>query len=409
VTVGSAHPLHAQSRRANLALALLLGVTQTIGYGTLYYAFGVVAPLMQADTGLSLTAIYGVFSLSMLASGLAAPAIGRLFDRHNPAVVMAAGSLAAGAALAAWSMVPGTVAFVVLLLAVQTASILVLYEAAFVVAAHYAAAGTARRTITGITFIAGFASTIFWPLTQWLTTAADWRGIYLAYAGMQVFICFPLHLLIWFRLQPVIIAVDDAEGSRTELGSVEDPDLRRRIMPLLLAGFAANAFVISAVHMHLIGLLAAIGLGTSSALVGALIGPAQVAARVVEFATARKVSIHLASLAAVLALPIALAILMAGAPMLVAAVAFAIIFGAGQGLSYIVRGVLPLELFGRKGYGAVTGRINSARLFVSAAAPFLTAFLFENAGFQAATGTILAAALLSAVCIVLVSRLARLP
>jgi MFS family permease len=403
VTVGSAGPAHADPRRANLALALLLGVTQTIGYGTLYYAFGVVAPLMQADTGLSLTAIYGAFSLSMLASGLAAPSIGRLFDRHNPAIVMAAGSLAAGAALAAWALVPGTIAFVALLLIVQTASILVLYEAAFVVAAHYAAAGTARRTITGITFMAGFASTIFWPLTQWLTTVADWHGIYLVYAALQVFICFPLHLLIWYRLKPVIIAHDDADGSRTELGSVEDPHLRRRIMPFLLAGFAANAFVISAVHMHLIGLLAAIGLGASSALVGALLGPAQVAARVVEFATARNVSIHVASLAAVLALPIALAVLMAGAPMLSAALAFGLIFGAGQGLSYIVRGVLPLELFGRKGYGAVTGRINSARLFVSATAPFLTAFVFEQGGAQLALGTILLVAALGAACLAGVS------
>jgi hypothetical protein len=170
-------------------------------------------------------------------------------------------------------------------------------------------------------------------------------------------------------------------------------------MPYLLAGFAANAFVISAVHLHLIGLLSALGLGASSALVGALLGPAQVAARIVEFATARTVSIHAASLAAVFTLPLALAILMAGAPLLSAALAFAIIFGAGQGLSYIVRGVLPLELFGRRGYGAITGRINSARLFVAAAAPFLTAFVFERGGALWALGTILAVATLSAACL----------
>ncbi len=391
------------SRRTSLLLALVLGITQTVGYGTLYYAFGVVAPLMEADTGLSLTTIYGVFSLSMLASGLAAPAIGRLFDRHNPAIVMAAGSLAAGVLLLAWSSVPGTIAFVVLLLLVEISSILVLYEAAFVVAAHYAVAGTARRTITGITFIAGFASTIFWPLTQWLATMLDWQGVYMVYAVLQIAICMPLHLLIWFLLKPTITVPGDVETSRTETGTVEDPALRHRIMPYLLAGFAANAFVISAVHLHLIGLLSALGLGASSALVGALLGPAQVAARVVEFATARNVSIHAASLAAVLALPLALAILMAGAPLLAAAFAFAIIFGAGQGLSYIVRGVLPLELFGRRGYGAITGRINAARLFVSAAAPFLTALIFERGGALWALGTILAVATLSAACLAGVS------
>jgi MFS family permease len=401
VASGDQPPINAG--RTGLVLALLLGITQTVGYGTLYYAFGVVVPLMEADTGLSLTTIYGAFSLSMLASGLAAPAVGRLFDRHNPAIVMAAGSLTAGVMLLAWSSVPGTIAFVVLLLLVQISSILVLYEAAFVVAAHYTVAGTARRTITGITFIAGFASTIFWPLTQWLATMLDWQGVYMVYAALQIAICLPLHLLIWFLLKPTIMVSGDVETSRTETGTVEDPALRRKVMPYLLAGFAANAFVISAVHLHLIGLLSALGLGASSALVGALLGPAQVAARVVEFATARNVSIHAASLAAVLALPLALAILMAGAPLLFAALAFAIIFGAGQGLSYIVRGVLPLELFGRRGYGATTGRINSARLFVAAAAPFLTAFVFERGGALLALGTILAVAILSAACLAGVS------
>jgi hypothetical protein len=321
---------------------------------------------------------------------------------------MATGSLLAGVFLIAWALFPGQFAFVFFLVLVELSSILVLYEAAFVVAAHFAVPGTARRTITGITFIAGFASTIFWPLTQWLQGFAGWREIYLVYAALQILVCLPIHVWIWHRYVPTSAGARESEVNAFEEGTVRDPGRRRVLMPILLAGFAANAFVISAVHLHLIGLLGAFGLGASSALIGALIGPAQVAARVLEFTTSSRVSIHVASMAAVLTLPVAIAILMVGAPLLSAAVAFAIIFGAGQGLSYIVRGVLPLELFGRNGYGAVTGRINAARLFVSAGAPFLTAFLFENAGVQAATGTILAAALLSALCLVAVSRIAQM-
>ncbi|HSO48349.1 MAG TPA: MFS transporter, partial [Rhizobiaceae bacterium] len=164
-------------------VAAALGVTQTIGYGTLYYAFGVLAPKMAADTGLSLTAVYGLFSIALLAGGLVAPFAGRLFDRHEPAKVMAAGSLVCAAALVLWALAPGSAAFAVLLVAVEVASVLALYEAAFVVAAHLAPLGQARRTITGITFLAGFASTIFWPLTQYLATQMDWRGVYLVYAA----------------------------------------------------------------------------------------------------------------------------------------------------------------------------------------------------------------------------------
>jgi len=183
--------------------------------------------------------------------------------------------------------------------------------------------------------------------------------------------------------------------------------LRSRVFPLLLIGFAANAFVISSVHLHLIGILGALGLGSSAAMIGAVIGPAQVAARVVEFASSARTSIHTTSLASAAALPIALAVLLTGAPMVWAALVFGLVFGAGQGLSFIIRGVLPLELYGRKGYGALTGRINSVRLVVSATGPFATAFLFEHGGARVAVEAIMAAALLSAAALFIVSIVAR--
>jgi MFS family permease len=390
-----------------IAVSLALGVTQTIGYGTLYYAFGVLAPAMSADTGFSLTAVYGLFSVALLAGGLAAPFAGRLLDRFDPAMVMAAGSIACAASLALWALLPGKAAFAVLLIAVEIASVLALYEAAFVVAAWLAPAGMARRTITGITFIAGFASTIFWPLTQYLGEQFDWRGTYLVYAGMHLFINLPVHLWLWrkFRNRPRVPAQSVA-AMAVEEGTLP-ASLRRRVFPLLMAGFAANAFVIASVHLHLIGILGSLGLASSAAMTGAIIGPAQVAARVVEFASSGRTSIHVASVASAAALPLALAVLVAGAPSLPAAIFFGLVFGAGQGLSFIIRGVLPLELYGRRGYGALTGKINSVRLVVSATGPFVIAFLFEHAGVHVALEAILAAALLSAAALLAVSVMAR--
>jgi len=388
--------------------SVLFGVTQTIGYGTLYYAFGVLAPAMAADTGYSLAAVYGLFSVAMAIGGVLAPRFGRLFDDHPPALVMAIGSALSALSLAAWALLPGKIPFAVLLVVVEVVSILVLYEAAFASIAHVVPKEMARRTITGITFIAGFASTIFWPATQWLLAATDWQTVYLAYAILHLAICLPLHLLLW-RLFPRLPSEPEVAGEASALPAVTRADRKRRLFPLLLVGFAANAFVISAVHLHLIGLLGGLGLASSAALIGGLIGPAQVAARVMEFSLARRTSIHMASFVAAWTLPAALAILAGGAPALAFAAVFAIVFGAGQGLSYIVRGVLPLELFGREGYGALSGRIGSVRLFVSAAAPFVTAILFERGGATIALVAILVIAIVSAVALSRVSYLATRP
>lgn len=365
-------------------ISLMLGITQTIGYGSLYYAFGVLTPGMSADTGLPLPLIYGGFSAAMIAGAVVAPRAGAMMDRRNPAAVMAAGSVLAGFCLAGWALVPSQVAFGLFLLLAELVSILVLYEAAFVVVAHVAGAKDARRVIAGITFVAGFASTIFWPLTQWLLTITDWRGIYGLYALLHLFVCAPLHFDLSRRTRS---ANGRDIAPAPPAGTTDTPDTApltgrdaRLVFILLLVGFSATSFVISAVHLHLITVLGALGLGTSSALVGACIGPAQVGARVLEFATARRTSIHVPSIISVAMLPLALLLLLGGAPSTGWGIAFALAFGTGQGLAFIVRGILPLQAFGRAVYGTVTGRLNGVRLFFTALAPFVLSLVLEQAG-----------------------------
>lgn len=378
--------------RGHVALALALGVTQTIGFGTLYYAFGVLAPAMSRDTGLSTTAVFGFFSLGLLVSGLFAPWAGRMLDRFDPARVMAIGSVGASAALILWALVPGRTAFAAFCILVQVVSVVVLYEAAFVLAAKRSVE-KARRTITGITLMAGFASTIFWPLTTWLAQFMGWREVYLVYALLNLLVCAPIHG--WLaraarsRVQPARSAEPLAERQASAQPLLIDERHRRQAFAILLVAFSANAYVISAVHLHLIGLLGALGFAASAALIGACIGPSQVAGRIMEFMGGERVSVLTVAILSAAALPIGLTVLVAGAGILPAAIVFAVIFGLGQGLSYIVRGVLPLALFGTAGYGALTGRINQVRLFVSAAAPFVTAALFERLGVGAALGAII--------------------
>lgn len=389
--------------RISLSIVVPLGITQTIGYGTIYYAYTVLAGPISADTGLARSWVFGFFSLGLLAGAAVAPFAGRMLDRYHPARVMALGSAAAALLLGLWALLPGTFAFGLFAVLVQAVSVLLFYEAAFVVAARLAPAD-ARRTITGITLIAGFASTIFWPLTAWLLQTMSWREVYLAYAGLNLLVCAPLHLYLAGGKLNARLA--DRNGNAANgghaPGMVTESRARRAIFLLLQVAFAANAYVIAAVHLHLIGILGSLGLGFAAAGIGALIGPAQVAGRIVEFAGGHRISIVAVAVAAAALLPLALVILLFGAPGLAAAIVFATLFGVGQGLSYIVRGVLPLALFGSAGYGALTGKFNLMRLLVSASAPFVTAVILDRGGTQAALASIIAAAICGVVALLAV-------
>lgn len=395
-------PSVGESWRRRTRVSILLGITTLVSYGTLYYAFGVLAPDMARDTGLSLSFIFALFSGGLAVSALIAPRAGRLMDEANPGTVMAGGSIAAAAALAGWALLPGAFAFAVMLVAVRLVSVLVLYEAAFVTAARLRPLA-ARRTITGITLVAGFASTVFWPLTQWLVTLWDWRTVTLVFAALHLVVCVPLHVAVGRIMPEERGAGSRSETPRLEQGSLPAGKGRRTVFVLLVAGLAANGFIIAGIHLHLIPLLGALGLGASAVLIGALIGPAQVAGRMTEFALGHRVPAMAVTLLSVAALPVALGVLMAGAPWLAAAVVFAVLFGIGQGLVYITRGIVMLQLFGLAGFGALTGKMNAALLYVSAVAPFVTALVFENLGVGAAIALLIGTGIISIGCLLAVA------
>jgi MFS family permease len=243
----------AASRLSPAGLVAILGATQIIGYGTLYYGFAILAADMAAELGWPVATLFGVFSAALLVGGLAAPAVGRAIDRHGAGPVLAAGSPAAAAALAVTALAPGGVTFVLGVAAMQLASALVLYDAAF--AALVQAGGRhARRHITHLTLIAGFASTIFWPLTAWLDAVLDWRGVLLAYGGMNLLVCLPLHLVIARRAGRA--SGDGAEPEPAAPAEAPLPaPLRRRGFLLAAAGFALLGFLLSAVLAQMVPML----------------------------------------------------------------------------------------------------------------------------------------------------------
>lgn len=180
------------AERPPVAAILALGLTQIIGYGSLYYSFSILAPAMARDLNWSSEWIFGALSAALLIGGLAAPTMGKWTDRFGAGRVMTAGSAIAAAALAACALSSGKIAFVATLIAIETASNLVQYGAAFALLVQISPK-VAQRSITYLTLIAGFASTIFWPITTALHAHMSWQSVYLCFAALNIAVCLPIH------------------------------------------------------------------------------------------------------------------------------------------------------------------------------------------------------------------------
>lgn len=357
-----------------------LGLTQIIGYGTLYYSFSILAPGMAKDFDWPQEWVFGIFSASLLVGGLAAPSIGRRIDQHGAGPMMALGSLVAACALILCAWAPGRIPFIAGMVVMEIASAFVLYNAAFAALVQITPQ-TAQRSITHLTLIAGFASTLFWPITSELHKHLTWREVYLAFAALNLVVCLPVHFWLAraMKADRSRQGLAKSESAAAIEGSISAPD-RRRTFTLMGLGFALEGFVLSALLVHMVPLLTAVGLGASAVLVGTLFGPSQVFSRFVNMLVGRGLSPLILAVVSAMFLVTGLMVLLTTAPWFAGGVAFAILFGLGSGLTSIVQGSLPLALFGSEGYGALLGRISAIRLIVSALAPFIFSILMARVG-----------------------------
>lgn len=371
-----------------LPVVLALGATQVIGYGTLYYAYAILAPAIAGEFDTSLTSLYAIFSVGLLAGGLVAPQLGAWMDRYGAPRIMAAGSLVMAILVGGLASAPTLWTFGACVIAIEVVGIAVLYDAAFATLAALGRA-EARRAITHLTLIAGFASTIFWPLTGWLVEVLGWRGTYAAFAALHLLVALPLHAWIAARPRGEALGGTGREA-RQEFG----PPLAGRAALLafwaVAVSFALSGVLTAAVTVHLVPVLQALELGTAAYLVAMLMGPAQVLIRLVDALFWRALHPLTVALVSAAALPAAILMLLLPVDPVAAGAVFAMLFGLGQGLSSIVRGSVPLALFGAADYGARLGRLAAIRTVLGAGAPFLFAAGLEGFG----PTTALAAALL---------------
>ncbi len=359
---------------------LALGSAQTLAWASSYYLPAMLATPMARDLGVSRPTVFAVFSMALMVSALAGPAAGRLIDRQGGRRVLLASNGLFVLGLLGLGLAQGLVslalAWAVLGLAMGSG----LYDAAFAALVRLYGRD-ARQAITGITLIAGFASTVGWPLTSLLEAQWGWRGACFAWAALHVVIGVPLNALLP-HAGPHEAAVPSAAAAAPRAASPAAATPPRHTAMLLALLFAMLGFVSTAMAAHLPALLQAAGATLAVALLaGALIGPAQVAARVLEFSVLQRYSALVSARAAALTHPLGAALLLALGP--VAALPFALLHGSGNGLLTIVRGTLPLALFGATGYGARQGWIALPGRTLGALSPWLFGLALERWGARA--------------------------
>lgn len=352
-----------------------------------------LAPDVAKDFGVSAEWVFGALSVALLVGGLVSPRIGRWIDSFGAGRVMIVGSTLAALALAAGAISPNKETFVVALVAMQIAANSVQYGAAFALLVQLGPK-VAQKIITYLTLIAGFASTIFWPITSALNVDLTWREVYMVFAAMNAVACIPIHFGL-ARLS----ASAKGKAARSAPKIVEGSlplEARRLGFVLMVLGFSLLSLISSAILVHMVPLLSGLGLGTMAALIGTLFGPSQVASRLINVVLGRDLHpLTLTTIAAAL-ITVALLVLATTAPSTTGALVFAALFGFGNGLFSIVTGTLPLPLFGSVGFGRLQGKIMSARLIVAATAPFV--FTIAT-GWIGDTGTLFVTAVLGVVVI----------
>ncbi len=365
---------------------LSLGTAQTLAWASTYYLSAILAAPMARELGVSLATVFAAFSAGLVISAFLGPRAGRSIDALGGRPVLALSNLVFAAGLAALGFASGRWSLFAAWMVIGMGMAGGLYEAAFATLVRLYGRD-ARNVITGITLIAGFASTVGWPLSTALEGWIGWRDTCFVWAGLHLLLGLPLNLSLPRHLpqaQAQVSAQREAVSASAApvpatTAAPTLPKVPLRSALLLALVFALTWFISTAMAAHLPTLLTASGVSLSMAVTaGALIGPAQVAGRLLEFGVLRRAHPLLSARLAAVMHPIgAVALALFGAP---AALLFALLHGAGNGVLTIAKGTLPLALFGPQGYGERQGLLMVPARLAQALAPWLFGLCMEQWG-----------------------------
>lgn len=382
--------------RATLLIAAL-GVAQIVSWGTLYYSFSLFVLPMQESLGWSLTQLNGALTTGLLVAGLCAFPVGAFIDRHGGRALMTVGALGAVTLLCAWSQVETLAGFYAVWFGLGACMAAVLYEPLFVVLTYHFKEH-ARRAITTLTLVAGFASTVFMPLIETLLGQLPWRDVLLLLALIYAAITVPVHALL-IPPRPA----DSTHTTSTSTRETARTYLRARLGDPTFWGltvwFTAYIGTASGLMFQLVPYLKANGVTTATILITiALIGPSQVVGRLLLMLAGDRASTLAVGAATTTLTPLAVLVLILAPTSMATLGLFAIMFGVANGVTTILRGVAPAEWLGRAHYGSVMGVMGAPMMIAAALAPLLTAAIWTASGSaEAMQWAVLAVALSGAI------------
>jgi MFS family permease len=370
---------HFEKMRPRALVVGTIGIAQILAWGSSYYLVAVLAKPISENTGWPYGWVIGGLSLAFLVTGACSPLVGRLIERHGGRPVLAASAILLAAGLVVMGAAPVLPVYLAAWCIIGAGMSAGLYDPAFATLGRLYGE-QARAAITLTTLYGGFASTVCWPLSAYLVAHAGWRGTCFAYAAINLAVVLPLY---WFGVpREPAVAPDrpaDAAPAPAGGGSVTGAGRRRVAFWLVAGNLTLASMVMTVVSVHMLTLLQARGIALAAAVgLGALIGPSQVGARVVEMALARRRHHPVWTLIVSTVLAAAGLALLFGQAELAAVGLMA--YGAGAGIRSIARGTVPLALFGRDGYATLMGRLAMPLMLAQAISPTLGALLLDGTG-----------------------------
>ena len=391
--------------RSPFAIAVnALGITQITAWGTSFYCLGILAKPIAAETGWATSTIFLGFSVALVTMGVISTSVGRLIDRIGGRIVMSTGTVIVSLGLFALAQVHGIATYFAAWVVVGIGMRCCLYDAAFA-ALVQVVPSRGRLAISYLTLYGAYASTVFWVIGHYLNEAYGWRGTLMLFAAINLVICLPLNWLglSWRETSAA------ATTAKSAASTPEGPALqgRQRTVGMILFALimSLNGFVFGVISLQLVPLLEAAGLvGAIAVWVASLKGHGQFGGRLIEIFFAKNLKAMTVARIAIGVLPPCLVLLMVARGELWLLVAFTLLLGASQGVITIVRGAVPLALFGAEGYGAVLGLIATPILLVNAFSPSLFALIVDQIGWHNGLYVLLGCSVLTWIAIELMSR-----
>jgi MFS family permease len=387
------HGLGWQPRQGGRAgIIAVLGLTQWIAWGSSYYLVTILARPIAAETGWSLTTVITGLSLGLIIAALVSPLVGKAIERHGGRPVLATGAALMAAGLIALGAARSEAAYFLAWALVGLGMSASLYDAAFAALGKLYGLG-ARAMIGSLTLVGGLVMTVTWPLSAMLAASLGWRGTCFFYAGLHLAVGLPLLLLLLpTSLPPSALPEAPAPAARTPRPEIAAPGRRRLLVWLVGTNLTVQIGIGSVLAVDLVSLLEGLHLTLGAAVtLGSVMGACQVAGRLIELAVARRIHPIAEGIAASALVFVGFALLLTGHPVVIAVAL--VVYGLGNGVRTIVKGTLPLVLFGAEGYATLIGRLGLPTLVAQAVGPVLGALVLSRYGVRTTLAMLAALAL----------------